>query len=54
MTKTVFLEIDGKKIPLNPFVQKIFTQVIKGMVASLDDIPEDPKTLTITVKEAAD
>jgi len=51
MTKKVFLEIDGKEIPLNPFVQKMFTGIIKSMVTALDDIPENPQTFTLTVKE---
>ncbi len=31
----VFMTIDGKRIPLNPFVQEIFANIIYGMVSSL-------------------
>ncbi|HEY3422803.1 MAG TPA: hypothetical protein VGK13_06550 [Methanocellaceae archaeon] len=34
----VELIVDGKKIPMNKFVQKIVGSTAKGMVESLDDV----------------
>jgi len=36
--KEVTLKINGRNIPLNPFVQKIFKEVILGMVQSLKGV----------------
>ena len=43
------LDIDEVSIPMNPFVQKIFTQVLMGMVRSLEGIPDDPECITLTL-----
>lgn len=34
----VELNVDGKHIPMNKFVQKIVGSTIKGMIETLDDI----------------
>lgn len=34
-TKEIFLKVDGKQIPLSPFVKDILMKTIKGMVSSL-------------------
>lgn len=41
MNKQVVLKINGQEIPLNPFVQDVFKNVIGGLVTSLDKIPAD-------------
>ena len=41
------LEIDDAPIPMNPFVQKIFTRTLMGMIRSLERIPEDPGCITL-------
>jgi len=43
------LDIDDVPIPMNPFVQKIFTQVLMGMIRSLEGIPEDPECITLSL-----
>ena len=43
----VTVEVDGEELPLNPFVQDIFSKTIQGMVASLKD--GDGKTIEIRV-----
>jgi len=45
----VRLEIDGTEVAMNPFVQKIFEKTLKGMVSSLEGIPENPKRLNLTI-----
>ena len=43
------LDIDGVSVPMNPFVQKIFTGTITGMVYSLEGIPENPGCITLSL-----
>ena len=45
----LWLDIDDVSIPMNPFVQKIFTQVLMGMIHSLEGIPEDPECITLSL-----
>ncbi len=44
------LKLDGKKIPMNKFVQKIVASGIKGMVDTLDGVGPW-KRLEITIEE---
>ena len=43
------LNIDNDSVPMNPFVQKIFTNTIMGMIRSLEGIPEDPGFITLSL-----
>jgi len=45
----VEINVDGRNIPLNRFVQKIVSSIIIGMVSSLRDV-NNWKGATITVK----
>jgi molybdopterin-guanine dinucleotide biosynthesis protein B len=45
----IWLDIDDVSIPMNPFVQKIFTQVLMGMVCSLEGIPEDLECIDLSL-----
>lgn len=45
----VEINVDGRNIPLNRFVQKIVSNIIIGMVSSLRDV-NNWKGATITVK----
>lgn len=45
----VTAEVDGLAVPLNPFVQKIFEQVVLGLVTSLKDVAENPGQVVLTV-----
>jgi molybdopterin-guanine dinucleotide biosynthesis protein B len=45
----LLLNINDVSIPMNPFVQKIFTQVLMGMIFSLEGIPEDPECITLSL-----
>jgi hypothetical protein len=45
----VVLDIDGTSIPLNAFVQKIITNIVLGVVTSLEGIKENPQHITLTV-----
>jgi hypothetical protein len=46
---SIFLHVDGDSIPMNDFVQKIFTNAILGMVGSLEGITEDPERITVSL-----
>ncbi len=43
------LDIDGVSVPMNPFVQKIFSNTLMGMIRSLEGIPEDPECITLSL-----
>jgi molybdopterin-guanine dinucleotide biosynthesis protein B len=43
------LEIDNISVPMNPFVQKIFTKTLLGMIHSLEGIPDDPGCITLSL-----
>ena len=45
----VALDIDGTSEPLNAFVQKIISNIVLGVVTSLDGIKENPQRITLTV-----
>ncbi len=49
------LTIDGKRIPLNRFVEGALVGVVQGFVSALRDIPAGELTLTIPAdrREAA-
>jgi molybdopterin-guanine dinucleotide biosynthesis protein B len=42
------LDIDDVSIPMNPFVQKIFSNTLMGMIRSLEGIPEDSECITLS------
>jgi molybdopterin-guanine dinucleotide biosynthesis protein B len=44
----IHLAIDDVSISMNPFVQKIFTHVLMGMIHSLEGIPENPECITLS------
>jgi hypothetical protein len=44
------LQIDGKEIPLNEFVEKILSGSIVGAVTSLRGIKEDWKKIEIEIQ----
>jgi molybdopterin-guanine dinucleotide biosynthesis protein B len=45
----LWLDIDDVSIPMNPFVQKIFSNTLMGMIHSLEGIPEDPECITMSL-----
>lgn len=45
----VEVNVDGKKVPMNKFVQKIVGSTIKGMIETLDDVGAWKK-LNITIE----
>jgi molybdopterin-guanine dinucleotide biosynthesis protein B len=46
---SITLHIDGDSIPMNDFVQKIFTNAILGMIGSLEGIKKDPGHITVSL-----
>lgn len=47
----VVLKVNGSKIPLNPFVKKVFVNVIDGLVDSLDKIPGNKDKIEILIEK---
>lgn len=41
------LKVDGKEIPLNEFVEKVFSGIIAGALTSLKGIKEDWEKIEI-------
>ncbi|MGQ9801171.1 MAG: molybdopterin-guanine dinucleotide biosynthesis protein B [Candidatus Saccharicenans sp.] len=47
----VKVKVDGKVIPLNPFVQGLFAETIRGMVRALKGVPEEPSEISLKVRK---
>lgn len=47
----VELIVDGKKIPMNKFVQKFVGATAKGMVETLDDVDPSWRKIQIVVEK---
>jgi molybdopterin-guanine dinucleotide biosynthesis protein B len=45
----LWLDIDDVSVSMNPFVQNIFTQVLMGMIHSLEGIPENPECINLSL-----
>ena len=45
----ITLEVDGKEIPLNPFVRTFIENTVLGMVTSLTGVATDPKRIVLEV-----
>jgi len=45
------VKVDGQVIPLNPFVQGLFDETIRGMVRALKGVPEKPSEIIIQVRK---
>ena len=50
-TNRVRLLVNDRDIPLNPFVTEIFSNVIEGLVDSLDKIPEPRNKIEILIEK---
>ncbi len=48
----VTVEINGKKLELNPFAERVIESTIKGLLSSLRGYEEG--TLSITIKNGGD
>ncbi len=46
---SLWLDIDDVSVPMNPFVQKMFSNTLMGMIRSLEGIPEDPEYITLSL-----
>ncbi len=51
VTMKVELVVDGKKIPLNKFVQKILGSGVVGMVETLDSVETPWRTIELKVEQ---
>ncbi|AGK62224.1 hypothetical protein Asulf_02272 [Archaeoglobus sulfaticallidus PM70-1] len=45
----VKLSIDGKEIPMNPYVQKVFLRVILALVSTLKGVDDNWSHLEISI-----
>ncbi len=52
MSLNCTLKIDGKEIPLNEFVEKMFAKTIVGAISSLKGINEDWKKVELEITKA--
>ncbi len=44
------MEVDGKKVPMNDYVRRVFENVIGALVSTLKGVEEDWKELKIVIK----
>lgn len=47
----VKVKVDGQVIPLNPFVQGLLAETIRGMVRALKGVPEKPAEISLQVRK---
>jgi hypothetical protein len=47
---SIILKVNDREIPMNPFVEAVFMNVIMGMIASLDKIPQDKERIDIQIR----
>jgi len=47
--ENIKLNVNGKDVPMNPFVKRTFTKVIEGLIGSLDKLPDNIKKIEITI-----
>ena len=47
----ITLVCDGIPVPLNPFVKRFVQATIRGMVLSLDGVPESPGMIEIMIRK---
>jgi hypothetical protein len=50
----VRLKVNGRDIPLNPFVTVLFSNVIEGLVDSLDKVPDPRNKIEILIETEED
>ena len=41
---------DGRKVPLNPFVQRFLEQTVSGMVRALEGVPKEPQRIDLRIR----
>jgi hypothetical protein len=46
----VELVVDGKKVPMNPYVMSVFYKVIKALISTLKGVDEDWKVVEIRLE----
>ncbi len=51
MDKNICLKVNGQDIMLNAFVKSMITNVVEGMVDSLDKIPEKRNKIELIIDE---
>lgn len=47
----VKIRVNGRVVPLNPFVQEMFRETIKGMLRALKGVPESPEEIIIQLRK---
>ena len=50
----IVLDVDGERVSMNPFVQRIFIQTIAGMLRALEGVKADPKEIHISIKKESE
>lgn len=47
----VYLKVNEKSIPLNPFVESMIKELVQAMIKPLKNIPESPELISITLRK---
>lgn len=50
VTSEVELQVDGISVPLNPYVKRVFSEVLRGLVSTLKDVPRDYRSLKLVIR----
>ena len=49
--ENISLKVNNEEVPLNPFVQHIFINVVNGLIDSLDKIPDEKYSVEIKIEK---
>jgi hypothetical protein len=50
----ISLEVDGREVNLNPFVQTFIERTVVGMVTSLSGVDPEPERISLVIDRAGD
>lgn len=50
----ITLEVDGREVPMNPFVRTFIEKTVLGMVSSLSGIDPEPKRIALVIDRTAE
>lgn len=49
--RSISVKVGDRSIPLNPFVETVFINIIDGLIHSLDKIPDDKNRIEIIITQ---
>lgn len=51
MEYQIQLKVDDSEVAMNAFVQDVTTNVVLGIIRSLNDVPDDPERIELVMQK---